>query len=173
MFCQQRALEGHCRRKGASPSSCVLGLAFSCSCCLSGQQCECVGTFSGFPHGASVTSVPQPRPGDYFSIAFLTHTPWALHFMPTMVSQIPVCSHVTALACSNPRNCFLPAQKLDLLDLGQPSKLHCHPMSLPIRSPMRSDPQAWEGPISSLFFLLTFSVSLFVTLLSYLNNSLY
>lgn len=84
ILCQQRALEGHCRRKGASlPGCCVLGLA-SCSCCMLRQQRGCVVTSSCVLPSPSVTSVPRSRPGDHLPMALPAQAPSAPDFLPTV-----------------------------------------------------------------------------------------
>lgn len=80
-----------------SPGSSVLGFAFSC-CSMSGQQCGCIGTSSS---SLSLRDLKSPAPAqacNHLSMALLTQIPYDPDSMPTMVSQVPVCAHMTALA---------------------------------------------------------------------------
>ena len=78
--------------RGLLPGSCVLGLAFSCSCCMLRQQRGCAVISSCVLPSLSVTSVPQSRPGDHLSMALPAEAPSAPDFLPTVAFK-SLCAH--------------------------------------------------------------------------------
>lgn len=165
MLGQQRAQEGHCPEKGLSWFLCA-GFRFFLLL-LVWSAGWVIGTASSSLALRDLKSpAPAPAPAqasDHLPTALLTQIPYDPDSMPTMVSQVPVCTHITALAWLHPRELFSAyPTTMDPLKPGQPRKRG--ELSPELNHIFTNDvwtPVLGRTPIPSLSFLLAFFLYLF------------
>lgn len=160
MFCQQRALEGHRKRKGLLllVPVCWVWLFLALAACLVSSV-----FLWGHPvlHNPSMTSVPQPRAGNHLFMVLLTQIPF-VHAHNGIPSP-----------CVHPHDSLYPRELFPAcptLQISQSlrSKLLCLPVNLTISSLTRSKPQLRGGPPCQAypsfqyFFYIFFSHSLII-----------